>query len=150
MIAMRFEGGKELAAALAKLPERASRRVQREALREAGEPMRAHMASTAPYDPKTKVHLRDEIVLANARVESGEPAIAIGPSKRVFWGAFQEDGTAFHAAQPFMRPAFDVIAPKSLQILGAALWRELAGRGIRPSMGTASDSVASGPGGSLL
>ena len=30
-----------------------------------------------------------------------------GPSRKGFWGLFQELGTIYHPAQPFMRPAFD-------------------------------------------
>ena len=49
-----------------------------------------------------------------------------GPWSKTFWGLFQELGTIFHAAQPFMRPALDEGKVPAQQAFAARL-----GRGIR-------------------
>lgn len=127
---LKFEGGKELAAALAQLPARVSRRFLLESLEESAEPMRDRMESLAPRSPDAP-HLRDQMVISRARTEDArEAAVVVGPTKRGFYGSFQEFGTAHHAPQPFARPAFDQTFAISLQILSQALWRELASKGI--------------------
>jgi HK97 gp10 family phage protein len=134
MVTVRFEGGAELAAALRKLSTRISRRIAHECLVEAAEPMRRRMSSLAPHEPG-KPDLRDTIVISRARGEDAqESAVAVGPSKFGFYGSFLEFGTKQMAAQPFARPAFDQTHEQSLQILGAACWRELAARGVSRSI----------------
>jgi HK97 gp10 family phage protein len=90
------------------------------------------------------------MVVSNARgFDLNEQGVAVGPTKAGFYGSFQEFGTAHHAAQPFARPAFDLTAQQSLQILVAVMWRELARRGISRTIG-APVRVQPGPGGGLL
>lgn len=133
----KLEGGVELAKALSGLSARVSMRLVRESLVEGAEPMRARMEQLAPVgDPPT--HLKDQMVISAARdvaIDARETAIAVGPTRKGFYGSFQELGTAHQAAQPFAAPAFDQTWRESLAIFAAALWRELAGRGIqRPSV----------------
>lgn len=131
MIALAFEGGRELADALKQLTPRVAARLQREGLEEAAEPMRRAMGAKAPRRPPHP-DMADQIVTQRVRgTDAQEVAIAVGPAKRFFYGSFQEFGTVRHGAQPFARPAFDENWQKSLAILGAAMWRELAGRGVR-------------------
>lgn len=155
-VSLRLEGGAELAATLRALPTRVSRNVQKEALFAAAEPMRSRMARLAPREPGAP-DLADNIVISGGRggtdkLTGLEKAIsvAVGPSKGFFYGFFQEFGTSRHGAQPFARPAFDSEAPKAVQALARALWVELAGRGINPSMKTSDGPVSGGPGGSTL
>jgi HK97 gp10 family phage protein len=133
--------GQALGKALEQLRPRVAKRVQREALAEAAEPLQKRMEQLAPRgDPKSP-NLGREIVIAHVRgVDVQETTVAVGPSRRAFYGGFQEFGTAHHAAQPFARPAFDAVAPESLRILSAVMWRELAGRGVSRS-GTAPSVV---------
>jgi HK97 gp10 family phage protein len=149
VITVRFEGGSELAKTLATLSQRVSKKIQREALVDAAEPMRARMARLAPFEPG-KPDLRDAMVISNARgTDVQETAVAVGPSKAGFYGSFLELGTKFLAARPFARPAFDELAPTSLGIIGAAMWTALAARGIRRSS-TVEAPVQSGGGSGLL
>lgn len=127
-IAMRFEGGDELAANLAKLSMPLSKKIVREALLEAAEPIRAMAARIAPHAPGAP-DLRDHIAVAPVR-SSELGAVAVGPTREFYYGFFQEFGTKHHGAHAFMRPAFDTQAEKALGVLGKALWRELASRGI--------------------
>jgi HK97 gp10 family phage protein len=125
-----FEGGTALANALASLSQGVSRRIQREVLKEAAEPMRREMAILAPHEPGPP-DLRDTMTISPARGEDEqEVAVAVGPSKAGFYGSQQEFGNINHAAQPFARPAFDAKVSESLKLIGDGLWRELAGKGI--------------------
>lgn len=126
MITVRIEGGQELERNLAQLSARLSERLQIDALKEAAEPMRKAMSVKAPWEPG-KPDLRDMMNIS-AKLR-GQMAVAVGPSRRGFYGSFQEFGTKHHAAQPFARPAFDETAMTALKLLSASLWRELAARG---------------------
>lgn len=139
-IAMRFEGGEELARALNALPMALSRRVVLQALTEGAEPIRAKAERLAPWnrEPHPYGHLAQHIIVGTAnrlgsvaggrweRRDEDEHAVAVGPRKDFFYGIFQEYGTRFHGAQPFMRPAFDGETPKALGLIGQALWKALA------------------------
>jgi HK97 gp10 family phage protein len=59
------------------------------------------------------------------RTGGDEAWVAIGPQSAFFYGLFQEYGTRFHRAQPFLRPALDGEAQVALGILGRELWAAL-------------------------
>ena len=109
-------GTADLMKAFQRLEHAVSKQVMTEALLDAAEPMRSEAAAQAPRSD-TPPHLADNIVVAPTRfgtngkeVGPDVAAVAIGPSLQpgnFFYGMFQEFGTSRHAAQPFMRPAFD-------------------------------------------
>lgn len=149
---IRFEGGKELAEALDQLPRRVQKRTLREALVEGAEPMRdaiqlgAVRGSVAP-------HIKENIVIASARPTEAqgqfEAGVSVGPAKGYFYGRFLEFGTIHMRPRAFMRPGFDRTVQQSLGIIGKALWRELAAKGIHRSA-VGSGPVTGGPGGATL
>jgi HK97 gp10 family phage protein len=143
-----FEGGKELAAALAKLSEKANKRNTTEALKFGGEVIRSTAARNAPrLSPKPD--LADNIVMSNQRVRGDETsAVSIGPSEGFAYGLPLEIGTAHHAARPFMRPAFDAKFGEALDRVRQEFWRLLAAAGVRRF--TSSPSTPSAPGGGGL
>lgn len=151
----RFEGGRELEAALSQLSTRLSRKIVTEVLHEAAEPLRMDARRMAPHAPG-EPDLRDHIETMTGR--AGErsygtftgPLVAVGPTKGFFYGFFQEFGTRHHGAQPFMRPAFDANVPKALDILSRGLWRELAARGMGVRSQTVDAPIEGGPGSGLL
>lgn len=51
--------------------------------------------------------LRSSITRARHKKTLERSEWDVGPDSGGFYGLFQENGTIFHAAQPFMRPAFD-------------------------------------------
>jgi len=119
--AFRVEGLRELDAALSELTKQTTRRgVARRALKEAGEPIRERMEQLAPDDRRTDApfDLKQSIALSS-RQKSGratkyrkesptEVTVFIGPTKEGYPQAImQEFGTVHHAAQPYMRPAWD-------------------------------------------
>jgi HK97 gp10 family phage protein len=120
-----FEGGKELQSTLDSLPQAISRKIQREVLVEAAEPMVAAARKMAPRRPGFP-DIADNIEVGTPRTsktEAGDKfSVSWGPTTGFFYGHFQEYGTAHHAAQPFMRPAFDGYKEKSLNIITTRLW----------------------------
>jgi HK97 gp10 family phage protein len=125
-----FQGGKELAAALAQLPDRASKRVQRDALLAGAEPVIARAEALAPRAPG-EPDMADHIVASTATGPHGEPAVAVGPSRAFFYGIYQEEGTSRHGAQPFLRPALDGESGAAIRatvpVLAAAIIRKAPG-----------------------
>lgn len=157
MFTMKIEGGAELAQAIDALPERVSRPIVREILRDVAEPMRARMGQLAPRRAP-EPDLADNMVISTigggrnavfARGGEQEVAVAIGPARGFAHGLLQEYGTAHHGAQPFARPAFDEEAPKIPAELARRLWVALAGRGIGRSR-TQLGPVQSDGGGGVL
>lgn len=62
------------------------------------------------------------------RDAAGEGSFAevyAGPDVERFYGRFQEDGTPQHAAQPFMRPAWDQHRESMLFGIAGDLWRAI-------------------------
>lgn len=144
MVSMRFEGGDQLAANLAKLSTRLSKAILREALTDGGEPIRGRIAQLAPRAPG-EPDLADHIVIAAVRDQENQASVGIGPdSKAFFYDRFQELGTARHGAQPFYRPGLDEKAPEAIDIIGQELWRQLTARGFGVLTATAPSPVTSG------
>src|SRR5690348_6596519 len=105
---LEFLGDDALRSALAALPQRLTRPTVLRMLTDAAEPIRQRMGDLAPRGAQAP-HLAEHIAVAPVtkiggdRVNEGEIAVAIGPSKDVFWGLFQEFGWKFHpAAHPFV------------------------------------------------
>ncbi len=123
MIAMKFEGGQDMLRRLQQLPERASKTVQRNALKAGAEPMRAQMeANVLPRGGS--LPQGERIIIRNAKAtDSQEVAIAVGPTTSLFYGF--EFGTKHQPARPFVRPAFDQTVYKALGIISAFMWAQL-------------------------
>lgn len=115
-----------------------SRQVMTDALREAAEPLRAAAAAAAPRSKGAGPHLADSIVVAETQFAGNGNAagpdvvtVAIGPSHKpvdMFYGFFQEFGTAHHASQPFMRPAWMAEHRQLPKLVSRAIWVALTGR----------------------
>lgn len=128
-VSMKLVGGADLAKRLGQLPGSVSKNIQRRALEKGAEPIRAAAASGAPRDERANApHLADNIVVGTrslTRAGEGEVIVEVGPARQPsdhFYSYFLEYGTATAPAQPFMRPAFDTQAPRSLNIVMAELW----------------------------
>lgn len=132
-VEMKTSGFDELQQKLRALPDALSTRVQVAALKAGAEPIRDTAAALAPRDEEGgPPHLADNIVIATVPKREMEAnglfdqvGVAVGPTVKVFWGLFQEIGTAFHAAQPFMRPAFDSNVRKSQRIVAIEAWNAI-------------------------
>jgi HK97 gp10 family phage protein len=144
-VTMKVEGAEKLAKSLETLSARVSRKVLMDALRAGAEHVRAAASRFAPREPGAP-DLAENIGVSNARPDSGNAAVAIGPTKHFFYGKFQEDGTTRHGAQPFMRPAFDSEIQNALRTIRNRVWESLAKRGVSArtsGSGGIGDSFAS-------
>lgn len=122
--------------ALASLPDRLSKAVVRDALTRSAEPMRQTMASLAPRGPDAP-HIADNIVVSLTRSDdTQEVAVAIGPAVGFRYGFYQEFGTRYHPAQPFMRPGLDAGHELSLQRLSVEFWAALTRAGVTGGAGS--------------
>lgn len=152
MIAMRVEGLDVLARNLNELPSRVSKSVLREALRTvAAPPIRARASALAPRAPGAP-DLADHIVISTGRAGGERSAsVVVGPSTASRsdqssiqydrQGRYVEFGTSDTRMQPFMRPAFDEEAARTLQPLIGALWRALIGRGFSTRGGSSGGGL---------
>ena len=106
---VQIKGLRELDAALRALPDEMQAGPVRAGLKAGADVLREGMGLRAPRDPDPNgVTLADEIVAVVRVSNAKDTAVAqIGPSRRAFYGGWQEFGTAHHAAQPFMRPTLD-------------------------------------------
>lgn len=157
---MRFEGGSELAAGLAKLSQGVSKRILNKALLAGGEPIRHQASINAPYDPGPP-DIKDNIVASTVRSDE-QAAVAVGPRKGFAYGLPNEVGTARQPARPFVRPAFDTQKEKALGAVNLVLRAELIRRDVLSSArnvpqdssesfeGESAPVVMGGPGGGLL
>lgn len=131
MITMKIEGGAELASMLNSLPRAVRLQITKAVLIEAAEPMVAVARKMAPRRPGLP-DLADNIEIGNPRAggmdkfgDEKAATVVWGPTKNFFYGYYQEWGTVHHGAHPFMRPAFDGQAERSLGIIRTRTWEHI-------------------------
>lgn len=108
-------GLKELEQKLKKLDLAVQSKELMKAAKAGGEIIRDAMEQRAPRD--TGRLAAGEIVSALPSQSNAYVAtVRIGPSRKVFWGLFQEFGTAHMAAQPFVLPAFEATKDEALAL----------------------------------
>ena len=93
-------------------------------LRKGAEPIRVEAGRMAPRSDEAP-HLADTMVIQVSEQTADGAVAKIGPSKKGFYGTFQEFGTINHSAQPFLRPAFDARQSEALKIVGEVLAAEI-------------------------
>lgn len=97
------------------------------ALRKGAEPIEERASQLAPDDATTPGSRIRDNMMTTITDQTADGAIAkIGPSRKGFVGGFQEFGTAYHAAQPFLRPAFDEKQEEAIRIMGQELAEGIA------------------------
>ena len=92
------QGMEELRVKLQKLGYSVNATVD-EGLKVAGEPMRQAASANAPKGATGR--LAEGIKL----IKTDKHEVSVGPDR--YYGYFQEFGTKHHAAQPFLRPAYE-------------------------------------------
>lgn len=122
---------KELDRALGKLPEATAKRVLRDVLKEAGEPLARTARRLAPKD---EYHLYDSIDVST-RLNKRQAALHKKEANPAFQEMFvgtnnpagvqQEFGNERHGAQPFMRPAWDAEKKNVLDLIANLLWGKI-------------------------
>ncbi|WMW56465.1 HK97 gp10 family phage protein [Agrobacterium pusense] len=123
-----IEGLKELDQALSALPRSVGKKVARDVLRDAAEPMARAARQLAPRD---EYHLYDSIDVStrlNPRQRSLHREGATPTFQEMFVGTNnpagvqQEFGNERHGAQPFLRPAWDAEKMPTLNRVANSLW----------------------------
>jgi len=123
-----IEGLKDLDRALSALPRSVGKKVARDVLRDAAEPMARTARQLAPRD---EYHLYDSIDVStrlNSRQRSLHREEAMPTFQEMFVGTNnpagvqQEFGNERHGAQPFMRPAWDAEKTPTLNRIANSLW----------------------------
>jgi HK97 gp10 family phage protein len=112
MVDVKVTGLQELADAMQRLPTAMQQTVVRAGLTAAGQVFVNGMARRAPKDPNHRVVRRGQAypvplsqsMTQRLTVSKGVAKVRVGPSSKAFWGRFQEFGTRFQPAQPFMAP----------------------------------------------
>lgn len=125
-VTVKFEGGRELDAALSQFTPTKRRSIGRKALDEGGQILAKAMRANAPVD---EGNLRESIDVSGTlapAVKSAHRKIAeqeryVGPDSRPA-AVQQEFGNENHAPQPFARPAFDETGDQVLKRVGDELW----------------------------
>jgi len=104
---MGFSGGKQLKLDLDVISRLYTRKFLLLTLKEHAKPMSKAARKAAPK----LTGLLAKGVKPRARgarySRKGTVMVKVGPSKKEFWGMFQEFGTRHHKAQPWMRPSWD-------------------------------------------
>lgn len=130
---LRFEGGDKLRRALAELPEATERRIALNALKKGAEPMRIRADELAPR--KTGELARHMVTNTVRKQDAQEHTVAVGPAVSAFYGLFQEladeYGGVRNPARPFLRPAFDEMAPAAISIVRDEMWKSIKRRAKR-------------------
>ena len=125
---VKIEGLRELDRALGQLPKAVAKSMGRQVLRDAAEPMARAARQLAPRD---EYHLYESIDVStrlNRRQRAMHRETAAETFSEMFVGTNnpagvqQEFGNERHAAQPFMRPAWDAEKMPTLERISNSLW----------------------------
>ncbi|NWJ24768.1 HK97-gp10 family putative phage morphogenesis protein [Rhizobium sp. RM] len=127
----KITGLKELDRALGQLPEAVAKQTLRRVLKEAAEPLARRARQLAPRD---EFHLYDSVDVST-RLSKRQSALHKKEGGQSFQEMFvgtnnpagvqQEFGNDRHAAQPFMRPAWDGEQVPTLDRIANSLWTEI-------------------------
>lgn len=120
-LALRLEGGDELAKKLRALPRAVSGRVLEAAVLKGAEPIRDEARRLAPRSPgggNLAQNIDAEVTEGGTRVVT----VSVGPNKEAWYGIFPELGTKHHAAKPYLRPSFDSQKGEAQAAVGRELW----------------------------
>lgn len=111
-----IEGLPEFEAKLNKLALSVQGKLLLRAAKFGAEPIREEAAREAPR--RTQRLSKGQIIsMAQGESNAFRAVARIGPSRKVFWGLFQEEGTAFHPPQAFLGPSFAAKHKEALVIV---------------------------------
>ena len=113
-----IHGLQELLKSMDELPLSLQKTLIVRALRKGAEPIRARAEELAPIDTGK---LKELMMITIADQSASSATAKIGPARKTFYGGFQEFGTIYDKAQPFLRPAFDEQQEEALRLIGEDL-----------------------------
>lgn len=82
------------------------RKILTKAVKAGADVIREKAEQLAPRDTG-QLAASELVKVIGADSNAAEVVARIGPTRSTFYGIFQEFGTAFHPAQPFLQPALD-------------------------------------------
>lgn len=91
-------------------------------LRAGAEPIRARAEELAPYETG---RLKESMMITVGDQTATGAIAKIGPSRKGFYGTFDEFGTSHMAAHPFLKPAYDEKIDEATRIVGETLAAEI-------------------------
>lgn len=125
---VRIEGMDELQKKLRRLPDNLKKKTLMKAMRMGAKPIRDAAQAKAPRRKSLPrrttgkpLYMTIKVTAARRRRGHSEVSLRVGPTKGGAHGILQELGTVHHAAQPFMRPAFDAHKDESVKIIAGEL-----------------------------
>lgn len=96
------------------------RQLLTKATKAGAELIQAKASALAPRD--TGQLAESQLVRIDSSSSNAAEVVAkIGPDRASFYGLFQEFGTAFHTAQPFLQPALDQTQDEAIRVSGEIL-----------------------------
>lgn len=141
-VTVKMSGLRDIERQIERLKPAGAKGALRRSLRSVGEPIAADMQERAPVDPDGQQSLKKSIGVGT-RLEKRQAALHrkmfrddkaavemfVGPSYSLGDGGrhghLQEFGTRHHAAQPFVRPAWDAARGSILANLSDLMWAEV-------------------------
>ncbi|MGV3139443.1 HK97-gp10 family putative phage morphogenesis protein [Brevibacillus agri] len=125
---IKLQGVDDLLVALRAKLQKGAARVEKNALKAAGEVMVEEMRKRVRVSNRTSRHIRDDIKVSGVRTKDGIKYVAVGPGKKTGWRShFLEFGTKKMAAHPFVYPSFHEKRDEALQILADEMRKGLGG-----------------------
>jgi HK97 gp10 family phage protein len=106
VVKVQIEGLAELEQKLRDETKKVAVRTLRRAAKDASEIWENAISERAP---SMTGFLKSQITMSSKAVggDEGRLQVMVGPSKKAFYGIFQEFGTRYQKAHPFVRPAFE-------------------------------------------
>ena len=137
---MKFEGGRDLERALAKLPRSTAKGVARRAMKKELQPVASMANALWPGSDDKAIGITSKLARGQRRPKSGRSILNlfVGATDRIPHGHLIEFGTGPRTQKttgrytgsvtpdPFLQPAWDKYRGKILEGLGARLWGEIA------------------------
>jgi HK97 gp10 family phage protein len=138
-VSFKVDGFKDLDHALKDLGNSQGKQVVRRTLKQLGNPIAEEAKDLAPIDNTRDdgPHLYEQIAVSSSldpqhrrrlAKSKGTIDVFVGPGKNAFHAHLQEFGTEHHAAQPFMRPAWDAHKARLMDRLKDLLWLNIQRR----------------------
>lgn len=92
--------------------------VLEDAVEAGGKPIEKDARRRAPRGDDSSPRLAENIETFPQQLSRTRAEAEVGPTTLTFYGIFQELGTRYHNAQPFLRPAADTQRPAALAAMG--------------------------------
>jgi len=121
---VKITGLRELEQKLRDETKKVAKRTLRRAAKDASEIWENAISERAPA---LTGFLKSQITMSSKATggDEGSLQVMVGPSKKAYYGIFQEFGTRFQKANPFMRPAFEQTKDEVLNVFVENLKHEL-------------------------